>query len=120
MAEPSTEITDAFTILADTRRRYALYHLTRQDAPVSFDNLVTQVAAKETDTEPDAVDNESFNAVASAMHHVHLPMLSERGVVTYEANPGEIKLVDDPSSLQPHLDAARRSELGSDTPTGQR
>ncbi|WP_254532773.1 DUF7344 domain-containing protein [Natrinema gelatinilyticum] len=117
MVEPSNEITDAFTVLADTRRRYALYYLTRQEPPVSFESLVSHVAGWETDTAPDAVDDATLDAVGVELHHVHLPMLSEHGVVTYKANPGEIELVDDTDALQFLLDVARRSEFGEDVST---
>ncbi|TKR27960.1 DUF7344 domain-containing protein [Natronomonas salsuginis] len=119
MTETTGAVTDAFTALTDPVRRYVLYYLTNQEAPVSFDSLTTQAAAWDTDSEPDAVDDETLAEVRTALYHVHLPKLADLGVITYEANPGEIALTDDTDSLDPFLEPARQADLGTGTPTEQ-
>lgn len=113
MAE-STEVTDAFTTLADPLRRYVLYTLSQQETSVGFETLATRVAAWSKDCSSDAIDGATIETVRAELYHVHLPKLTDIGVITYQDNPGEIDLTGDTEALQPFLEVARQVELGDD------
>lgn len=119
MAESTEEVTDVYSALADPVRRYVLYYLTEQESPVTFDRLVTRVAARRADSDPDSVDDATLDEVRTTLYHVHLPKLADLGAITYEDTPGEIALTDDTDSLSPFLEPARRADLGTEPPTEQ-
>lgn len=81
MTDTHTHSTDAqsldtvFALLRDRRRRAALHVLAARTAPVALADLAAAVAARE------AAD---ADAVAEALHHVHLPKLADAGVVDYD------------------------------------
>lgn len=114
MAQSPAAVTDAFTTLADPLRRYVLYYLAEQEAPVAFDRLATQAAAWRADSTPDAVDDATLAEIRTALYHVHLPKLADLGVITYRDDPGVITLTDETDSLEPFLDPARPADLGTD------
>lgn len=68
-------------VFSDGRRRRAIAYLAECDAPVSFDELVVAIAASETETTPDALDESATKPVAIALHHAHLPKLLHEGFV---------------------------------------
>lgn len=70
--------------IRNTRRRYALYYLYRQNQPVPFADLVDQVAAWENCTTPDEVTTDQRNSVYAALKQLHLPYLEERNLVTID------------------------------------
>lgn len=113
-------VTEAFSTLADARRRYILYYLAEQETPVAFERLVTRVATWRTDRPPDAVDDTTLGAVRTALHHRHLPKLADQGFITYQDDPGVVALTDEIDTLEPFLGPARRMDLGADVPTERR
>lgn len=96
-----------FELLVAQRRREVLYVLYRRPGPITVSELTDEVASVE-ETPPERV--------ATALHHVHLPKLDERGVVNYDAEAGTVRLVDDSNRLYRYLRAAAADEgrfLGS-------
>lgn len=119
MANSTETVTNTFSILADPVRRYILHYLAEQETPATFDRLTSQVAAWRTDSDPDTVDDATLTEIRTALHHVHLPKLADFGIITYEANPGEITLTDDTDSIEPFLEPPRRADLRAVTPFEQ-
>ncbi|AHG01886.1 hypothetical protein HALLA_00915 (plasmid) [Halostagnicola larsenii XH-48] len=91
MAKSTEAVTNTFSILADSVRRYVLYYLDEQETPVSLDRLATRVAAWHTDSTPDAVDDATLAEIRTALHHVHLPKLTEAGYITWNADTHTIR-----------------------------
>jgi hypothetical protein len=60
MTESTDAITNTFSTLADSVRRYVLDYLAEQEAPVTFDRLAVQVAAWRTDCVPMRSGNDSL------------------------------------------------------------
>jgi len=71
---------DRHRLLAKRRRRVALEVLADRTAPVDLDSLATAVAAREGD----GTDEATVKRVGICLHHNHLPMLAEFGVIDYD------------------------------------
>lgn len=69
-------------LLSVERRRITLDILARSIAPVELEDLTTTVAARESDV--DVPDEATVERVALPLHHVHLPMMDEFGVIDYD------------------------------------
>lgn len=70
--------------LADDRRQTVLSILQERDRSLSLEALSEGVAAAERAVLTDELTQETTNAVAISLHHSHLPMLAEAGVVDYD------------------------------------
>ncbi|WP_217471954.1 DUF7344 domain-containing protein [Haloterrigena gelatinilytica] len=87
-------LTVLFELLADRRRRYALYYLqTASDDVVGFDAVVTQLANWETrlETEP---TNDHREEIEIALHHEHLPKLEDHDIIDYDSESETIRYRD--------------------------
>lgn len=83
-AEPSPDDLSAdvldtlFDVLAADRRRHTLQYLVETETTVPLTELAAHVAAAESTRDQ--------QAVASDLHHRHLPKLVEEGLVSYDAD----------------------------------
>lgn len=100
---------EVFTLLSNRRRRDAVDVLSNQETAVTLRKLVDSIAARETGT--DDVPEEAADAVATALHHVHLPKLDQAGVVSYHPTAGTVEYHESPA-LESLLAA---SETADDT-----
>ena len=85
-------------ILADRHRRAAVSYLCERESPVMVDDLIDEVL-NTLDSTPADVDD-LRNRLHIQFHHVHLPKLSDVGVIEYQDVPNVV----DP---QPVLDEYR-------------
>lgn len=76
-------------LLTSKRRRLALDFLTDRTAPVDLEELVAEIATREDDV--DATDEEAIKRVMLSLHHVHLPMAAELGVIDYDRDAGRVE-----------------------------
>lgn len=81
-AEGSWEELDA--LLGEERRRHVVALLLSGDEPLSLDELAKRVAERER-SDVDASDGEHLESVRVSLHHLHLPKLSEVGVLDYDS-----------------------------------
>ncbi|WP_135822631.1 DUF7344 domain-containing protein [Halostella litorea] len=102
-SDPLTATT-IFELLADRRRRAALYRLADADGPVRFDALVEAVVDWESAGLAPPRGHEE--RVATALHHSHLPQLADAGVVDYDESDGVVRYRGS-ETLERYLDAAR-------------
>jgi len=72
-------------LLTDSRRRYAVAVLAERDAPVALRDLAAAVASAEREASQDGAPSDRVDEIATALHHVHAPMLDDAGVVDYDA-----------------------------------
>lgn len=101
------EILDqVFELLEDKRRRYALYHLEREDDPVPLDDLAEQVAAWETDA-PRAPAEEKQEDVKLELYHDDLPEASEASYVRYDPEEKVVELTGPPPEFDAILTVAK-------------
>lgn len=103
----SSERDTLFELLADPRRRRLIETLDElgQGARVPLADLSERLAATEGSTA-----GEARHDVAIALHHVHLPMLDEAGLVDYDSETNVVETVD------PAIDrsAAAAARLGTE------
>ena len=86
-----------FRSLAAQRRRCILDSLMDVEAGrASFDELVDYVVEEETPSP--APDRE---AVATTLHHTHLPKLADEGFIEYERGQGVVTTTSRPAQIRP-------------------
>lgn len=73
-----------YRLLVEPRRRAALSVLEAQTTPPVLEDLARAVAARETETDPQAVSSADVRRVAVSLHHTHLPKLAAHDVVVYD------------------------------------
>jgi hypothetical protein len=74
----------ALSALADHRNRRIVSTVRERDAPSSEDELGARLAAGTVGT------------VRASLHHVHLPVLADAGLVEYDPGAGRVAAVDHP------------------------
>ncbi|RQG95521.1 DUF7344 domain-containing protein [Natrarchaeobius chitinivorans] len=78
------DVSDVFSLLANDRRRTVIAALERaQDDWISVDRLLTDVSSVD-----DGVGGETW---AIELHHVHVPLLEEKGLIEYDAHGETIR-----------------------------
>ena len=75
-------------LLVAEQRRLALDELATRTAPVELSD--TAVAVVRRGHEGD-IDEEAVKRVATALHHKHLPKLSDAGIIDYNPNTNRIE-----------------------------
>lgn len=76
-------------LLAAERRRLVLQILTGEPLPFGLEGLAAEVAAREA--AGDTVDAETVERVAITLHHTHLPVLADAGILTYDPESHRIE-----------------------------
>jgi hypothetical protein len=102
---------DAFHVLSNRRRRYALHYLHQQDGSVELRDLAEQVAAWENGTTPDGVGSGERKSVYISLHQSHLPKMDEVGVVEYDKDRNTVALTDSAEQLAVHLEVVPEGHL---------
>ncbi|MFC6755660.1 MULTISPECIES: response regulator [Haloarcula] len=95
---------ELFSVLAHPIRRTVLFHL-RQHRAATVAELV------EVAVELDAADATAPGRVRGSLHHVHLPVLTASGLVTYDTATGVVESVAVHDELGEWLDLAVRREI---------
>ena len=76
-------------LLSCERRRILLDVLEESQTPIGLGSISAAVEERERNADP--IDPEKDDRVAIALHHVHLPMLAEAGVVDYDATSNRVE-----------------------------
>lgn len=106
---PSTRLDAIFATLADRRRRYLLYCLTRDAAEVrELSELAADVAAVE-EAADGSVGGPKPRAVETDLHHRQLPRLADVGLIDYDTRQGTVRFTGSPT-LETWVDLARQKE----------
>ncbi|WP_435179594.1 DUF7344 domain-containing protein [Halorussus sp. AFM4] len=96
--EPIDDVSAAFDLLRDARRRGVLYTLKR-NGQTSVEELAERIAAwqsaEDGETDPESVE--------VSLVHAHLPKLADAGVVEYDRDRGTAELADRGDDLDPLL-----------------
>ncbi|GAA0208559.1 DUF7344 domain-containing protein [Halobaculum roseum] len=74
-------------VLASERRRHVLGIAAARPAPIPLEALAAAVVARE---DADPADDETREHAVISLHHVHLPLLDDHGVVEYDPNEREL------------------------------
>lgn len=92
-----------FDILSSSRRRYTLYYLRQQDEPVQLTDLAEELAAWENETTVEDLSSQARKRVYVSLYQTHAPKLQEAGLITYDADTGEITLREDAPEVEPFI-----------------
>jgi len=86
----STDLTESerHRLLGDERRRIVLDVLRTRSTPVSLSALAMDVARRESDA--GAPDESSLTRVEISLHHCHLPLMDDLGVLAYDRDAHRI------------------------------
>ena len=77
-------------VIADRRRRYALYYLT-ENPITDVETVLDYVAAQEADEWAESDVREELLQLKVAFHHTHLPKLEDAGVIEYDERTNAIR-----------------------------
>lgn len=80
---------ERYRVLEAERRRLVLAILAEQMTSVGLLELATEIVAREAGN--DTTDEEAIERVAITLHHTHLPILDEKGVVDYDLRSQRIE-----------------------------
>lgn len=85
--DPDVNTDDLFELLSNRRRRYVLSYLQSMDDTVmELAELGEWLLTQEADRE-----NNQHDAVAIALHHIHLPKMAECEIIDYNASKNTIR-----------------------------
>lgn len=104
--ESIEDVSTAFDLLRDARRRGVLYTL-RRNGRTSVEELSRRIAAWEPNDGRTATDPET---VETSLVHAHLPKLADAGVVEFDRERGAVELADSADELDPLLRSTRERE----------
>ncbi|SIR20070.1 hypothetical protein SAMN05421858_1803 [Haladaptatus litoreus] len=95
----SDDLDTLMELLADHRRRYALYYLRKQESEVEIDELASRIAEWDSD------DRER---ILTELRHKHLPKMEEVGII--ERDGDEVRREDTNDPIDRYLDIAGEVE----------
>ena len=81
---------DRHRLLASDRRRVTLDVLADRTSPVALEDLAAAVHDREVDSGRFGTDPDE---VAMALHHTHLPLLTDAGVLEYVPSSNRVEAV---------------------------
>jgi hypothetical protein len=92
-----------FTVLSDEYRRIVLTYLLQENKLVAVDELVNHLLE-----EPQSGDkfrqDEVRESVAIALHHIHLPMMDDVGMIEYDPEQNEVKITEIAQEIESSLE----------------
>lgn len=101
-----------FELLANKRRRFALYSLLdSSDALIKFETLIEDVATLEAAVLRQPLTRELYQDIATDLYQWHLPVLSDVGIVDCDPRHELIRCLDHPLLVRWAV-RVRQDELG--------
>lgn len=94
-----------YDLLSHRRRRAMLRRLDEHENPVNLSDLSRWIALGEADSDGDEVRSERLRDVRISLYHVHVPKLSDAGVVAFDRAERTVELLDDGRALLHRLEA---------------
>ena len=92
-----------FTALADLRRRTVLDVLSHQYGPIHVDTLARELGAADANVAESEVPDDDIDRLLTGLHHVHLPILSDAGLVTYDRDAETVSYTGHPQLRVPWM-----------------
>lgn len=89
---PSTEIDKdtAFHLLSNSRRRAVLRQVREAEGTIELGPIAEQIAARENDTVPEAIDADERKRVYISLYQCHLGKLADASIIEYDQARGTI------------------------------
>jgi hypothetical protein len=101
----------AFELLTNGPRRHVVEIMAAQKLPLSFSELVAEVSAMER---AEGSPESELTAVATRLHHVDLPKLSDCGIIEYDTAEDCIRATDRLFMLEQRLDGTRNARTDAE------
>jgi DNA-binding transcriptional ArsR family regulator len=92
-----------FDLLSSPRRRFVLYYLRQEGAPVELRELADEVAAWENDMDVEELTSQQRKRVYVSLYQTHIPKLDEAGIIEYDQDSGMVALADRADELGSYL-----------------
>jgi len=108
-AGPSED--ELFEVLSNSRRRYAVHAIKREDGVTEVGDLAEQVAAWEYETDVEGVSYDERKRVYTALQQSHLPKMDEADIVEYDKNRGVVEPTPALGDVDVYLDVVRGREI---------
>lgn len=102
---------EAYDILSDQRRRYAIHHLKQSDTGVSVQDLAEQVAAWENEKPIEQLNSQERKRVYISLYQSHLSTLDEEGIVEYDEESRIVNLTDAADNLNIYFEVVANDDI---------
>jgi len=102
---------EAYDILSDQRRRYAIHHLKQLDTAVSVQDLAEQVAAWENEKPIEQLNSQERKRVYISLYQSHLSTLDDEGIVEYDEENGMVSLTDAADDLNIYFEVVAGDDI---------
>lgn len=96
---------ELFSLLSNPRRRFILQYLNKNPGGIGLQDLATEVAAWENETDPEELTDKEEKRLYVSLHQTHIPKLEAAGIVEHDSDTGEIRLTDRGTDVNRYLDA---------------
>ena len=103
------------TLVADYRRRYALYCLFRFTTPMTLPTLADRVTELEYGAPAESLLDERL-CVYMSLYHDHIPPLAEAGIVEYSQEGDTVDLAENASAVRAQVKRKATQEFGDQWP----
>lgn len=104
--DPKIPASTVFELLAERRRRYALYYLSQRVGTVPLTDVAEQIATWEGEHSRDRLE-----LIRVGLHHRHVPKLLDAEVVRYDAEGDAVHVLPAATELAPYLELAVETDL---------
>lgn len=85
-------VSERHRLLAAERRRILLTILSSHSPPIHLETLAKKVA--ERDTSVDTVDSGIVDGMKKRLHHTHLPMMADMGILETTSETNQIEFAE--------------------------
>ncbi|RLM89077.1 hypothetical protein D3D01_20000 [Haloarcula sp. Atlit-7R] len=99
-----------FEVLADVRKRYALYYLQQGDGRGTLTDIADQLVASRATTAAGNETEKKHCHVYTALYHADLPKLADCGLITFDCETGKVTAADKFDAIEPYLHFAQLAE----------
>lgn len=113
LGEGNVELTEqeAFSVLANRRRRFALHAVSQRDDAVELGWLAKQVAAWEQGISLEEVGSDARKSCYVSLQQSHLPKMDEVGIVEFDERTGTIHPTPSARELDIYLEVVPGREI---------
>lgn len=102
---------EIFDILSNSRRRFVVHYLKREQTPVDLSELVDHATAWETQTAIPDLDPTHRKRVYNALRQTHLPRLEEAGIVEYDRTNNDVTITEEAQDVHVYLEYVPNNDI---------
>jgi len=110
-SDHSLSTDEAFSILSNRRRRFALHALREQGSKMELGTLAECVAAWEQGVGRDEISAAERKSVYTSLQQMHLPMMDDADVVRFDKRSGTIDTTPAADELDVYVEIVRGNEV---------